>query len=83
MSFHLLSIRGRETKDSLEDSGTQYKSSDLEENGIKKHREAAAEGPIQLHLLDEVTGAHIPVNTMCLQAQVKHLTCISSAPQPS
>lgn len=37
---------------------------------------------IQLHLLDEVTGAHIPVNTMW-QAQFKHLTCIIAAPQPS
>lgn len=82
MSCHLLSVRGGETKDSLEDRGTQSKSSDLEENRIKKHREAAAEGPIQLHLLDEVTGAHVPVNTMW-QAQFKHLTCINAAPQPS
>lgn len=68
-------LDAEELKDSLEDSGTQGCTL-IEENKIQKHRGAAAWGPTQLHLIDEVTGAGTPGNTAC------QATCTNAEQQP-
>lgn len=75
-AFHLVDVRRKGTKDSLDDNGTQPGTL-IEEDRIQNWGAAAGE-PTQLHLVDEVTGADTPVNTV-YQAQ---LTCVNSEQQP-
>lgn len=68
-AFHLVDVRRKGTKDSLDDNGTQPGTL-IEEDRIQNWGAAAGE-PTQLHLVDEVSTMY--------QAQ---LTCVNSEQQP-